>query len=310
MREVKLSATLKHLIDDGEYKGNRKQVCTELGITPAALSQYIKGHTTPSLEKLVAIADLFRVSLDYIMFGEDDVAGPAGTLDYGPLARYMEASLSSVKADIAAQSAFITKIGTIMTDQIAAAAQAAAKRPATLYGMLDAEQALELERFSEASTIVTMNLDDDFVRVEGEIERGVTAGRLLAVVAENLAKKRAYHFVLPPDMPDRESLVGQYRELLLTQNLSRSDMERCRFSLAADMFYVGFCIFKLDIESLRQFSPVLHQYVKPYIGDDGLIGYIEAASRAQRGVSLMDEDRRRLASEALARLAPAPRPAD
>ncbi|WP_159311410.1 hypothetical protein, partial [Klebsiella pneumoniae] len=70
---------------------------------------------------LIAISDLFQVSLDYLIFGEDAVAGPTGTLDYGPLARYMEASLASSRADIAAQLAFVSKVGSIIADQIGVA---------------------------------------------------------------------------------------------------------------------------------------------------------------------------------------------
>ncbi|MEU7138134.1 helix-turn-helix transcriptional regulator [Nocardia sp. NPDC046473] len=300
MREVKLAATLKHLVDEGEYRGNRRLVCTELGITSAALSQYINGQTQPSLEKLVAIADLFKVSLDFLMFGEDTVTGPSGVLEYGPLARYLEAGLSSVRDDIAAQSAFVAKIGTIMTDQIAAAARTAAKRPATFYGMLDQEQALELERFSEASIVVTLALDDA-VEVSGAIEQGVTAGNFLAVVAENISRGRTYHFVLSPDMPDREVRVQQYRALLLRQDLDEKDLERCKFSVASDTLYVGFNFFKLDVESLRQQSPVLYQYVKPYIGSDDRIGYIEPPSSPIRAFFLVDPEHQVLASRALDR---------
>lgn len=305
MREVKLAATLKRLIDEGEYRGKRRQVCAELGITTAALSQYIRGQTTPSLDKLIAIAELFQVSLDYLMFGEDAVAGPRGTLDYGPLVRYVEAGLSSVRNDIAAQSAFVAKIGTIMSDQIAAAAQTAAKQSATLYGMLDEEQALELERFSEASTNVTMDMDD-IVEVRSDVEKGVTGSNFLEVVAENLAKNRTYRFVLSPDMPNRARIVEQYRALLLRKDLSRKDLERCVFSVATETFYVGFNLFRLDADSFREQSPVLYQFVKPFIGNDNTIGYIESPSSALDARFLMDAKRRRLASHALDRLTSAP----
>lgn len=302
MREIKLAATLKRLIDDGEYRGNRRQVSADLGITPAALSQYLKGQTKPSVDKLVTIADLFGVSLDYLMFGEDSVAGLSGTLDYGPLARYIESSLATARADAAAQSAFVAKVGAIIADRIDSVAQSAAKRPATFFGMLDQDQALELERYSLDSTIVAMNLDENLTRVESDIEQGVAAGRFLTVVAENLSRKRSYHFVLSPDMPDREFLIQQFRALLPGQQLSRADIERCKFSVAADIFYVGFCLYKLDVDALRKQSPVLFQYVEPFIGRDDRIGFTEPASTRHFGVSLMDENHRRLASLTLERL--------
>ncbi len=303
---MKLAATLRRLIDESDYRGNRKRISAELGITPAALSQYINGQTTPSVDKLVAIADLFGVSLDYLMFGEDIVADASGTLDYGPLARYMETRLNSMRAEFAAQSAFVAKIGTIVTDHIAAAAQVAAKRPATLYGMVDQDQALELERFSEVSTIAAMDLNADLIRVKSDVEQGVAAGRFLTVVAENLARERSYHFVLSPKMRNRDSLIQQFRTLLLRQELSPSDLDRCTFSVASDIFYVGFCLFKLDVPGLRSQSPVLYQYVESYIGEDGRIGFIESGSSSHFEHSLMDREHRLLASQVLERLLPEP----
>ena len=257
MREIKLAATLKRLVDDGDYRGNRKQVCAELGITPAALSQYIIGQTTPSVDKLVAIADLFKVSLDYLMFGEDTVAGPGGLLEYGPLARYVEVGLDSVRTDIATQSAFVAKIGSILADQIAAAARTVARRPATLEGMLDREQAVELERFSEASVIAAMDLGSDIVEIHGDIEQGIMAGNFITIAAENISKNRTYHFILSPERQDNELVSQQYRALLLRQNLTTADMERCTFSVASADFYVDFGFYKLDVETrLLHFSGV------------------------------------------------------
>ncbi|QLY27734.1 helix-turn-helix domain-containing protein [Nocardia huaxiensis] len=307
MREIKLAATLKHLIEDGEYSGNRRLVSSDLGITPAALTQYLKGQTKPSVDKLVTMADLFGVSVDYLLFGEDNVAASSGTLDYGPLARYMEAGLASARADGAVQSAFVAKIGAILADQVAAAAQAAARRPATFTGMLDHYQALELERYSLESSIAAMDLDENVVDVEGDIEQGVAAGRFLTVVAENLSRKRSYHFILAPDMRDRDSRVRQFRALLRQHQLTQADVDRCKFSVAADTFYVGFCIFKLDVTALRKHSPVLHQYVEPFIGGDDRIGFTEPASSSHYGVSLMDASHRRLAALTLERLNPANR---
>ncbi|GAB2531650.1 hypothetical protein GCM10027167_40570 [Nocardia heshunensis] len=302
MREIKFAATLKHLIEAGDYSGNRKQLSIDLGITTAALSQYLKGQNNPSVDKLVAIAELFGVSLDYLMFGEDSVAGAGGTLDYGPIARYMEASLASARADAAVQSAFVAKIGTILAQRIGMAAQDAAKRSLTFAGMLDHYQALELEQFSELSLIAAMDLAEDLVTVEGGIEQGVAAGNFLKVVAENLARDRHYQFVLSYEMPEQQYYVEQFRALLEQQGLSQSKIDRCTFSVAAEGFYAGFCLFKLDVEQLRKQSPILYQYVEEYIGSDGWIGFTESPNSDYVGVSLMNKRHRALASATFDRL--------
>ncbi|MFC8529221.1 helix-turn-helix domain-containing protein [Nocardia sp. NPDC057227] len=305
MREVKLPAMLKQLVDDSEYHGSRKRVSTELGITPAALSQYINGQTTPSLDKLLAMTELFNVSLDFLVFGPDTIAGHGDTLEYGRFTRYVEAGMASYQADIAAQSAFVTKVGEILAQHIDTAARAASRRPFTLRGMLDKEQAIEIERYSEESTILTLDLADDLVQVDSDVEQSVTAGNFLAVVAENLALGRRYHFVLPPDMQDRDALVHQYRTLLQSRNLTAGDLDRCRFSVAMDTFYVGCCLFRLDTTSMRRRSPVLYRFVEEFITPDNHIGFIEPTSSTP-AYFLLDLPRRQLAARVLHRLTPQP----
>src|SRR3954471_11407893 len=69
-REVKLGQTLSSLIERGGYSGNRRDILNALDISPAALSQYARDQTRPSFQKLVALADFFGVSLDYLVYGE------------------------------------------------------------------------------------------------------------------------------------------------------------------------------------------------------------------------------------------------
>ncbi|MBL1074047.1 helix-turn-helix transcriptional regulator [Nocardia sp. 2] len=295
MREIELAATLKHLIDSGKYAGNRRRVANDLGITPAALSQYLKGQTRPSLENLVAIADLFDVSLDYLMFGEDSAESRL-------VGRYMEAGFAASRAEAAAEAARVAKIGTIIAEQIASAAQAVAKRPPTFHGMLDHIQALELERYSKHSIVVVMNLDENLRDVDSEFERGVTAGGFLAVVADNLRAGRSYSFVLSQDMSERESRIQQFRDLLRKRRLTEAQISECKFTVATDLFYVGFGLLHLDVDAMRRSSPVLFNFVESYISHEGWIGYTELASNSHFTTSLMDADHRRLAELTVERL--------
>lgn len=307
MREVRLPAMLKQLIDESEYRGKRRQVCDQLGITPAALSQYINGQTTPALDKLLGMAELFSVPLDYLVFGPDTtIGGHGGAVEYGPITRYVEAGISLVQADIAAQTAFVAKVGEIITSQIDAAAKIASKRASTLNGMLDKEQALELERYSEASTIVTLDLTDDLVPVDSDVEQGVTAGNFLAVTAANLSLGRPYHYVLSPEIEDHDTVIHQYRTLLLAENLTETDLRHCTFDIAVDSFYVGCCLFRLDVDGMRRHSPVLHRYLEPFITDDKRLGYIEPPGSPLHAYFLLDPERIETAVRVLDRLAPPP----
>ena len=69
-REVKFGRMLDSLIEHGGYSRNRKRISSRLGISSAALTQYIRQQNWPSFTRLLAIADFFDVSLDYLVYGQ------------------------------------------------------------------------------------------------------------------------------------------------------------------------------------------------------------------------------------------------
>lgn len=88
-REVKLETMLNSLIERGGYSRNRQPILDSIHVTAAALSQYTRGRTRPSFDKLTALADFFGVSLDYLVYGE-----PTSTpVDPAPITRYVEQAL-------------------------------------------------------------------------------------------------------------------------------------------------------------------------------------------------------------------------
>lgn len=56
---------LKYLRE--KNKMTKTDVARRIGVTPALISAYEKLERTPSIDKLVALADIFRVSTDYIL---------------------------------------------------------------------------------------------------------------------------------------------------------------------------------------------------------------------------------------------------
>src|SRR5580693_1500693 len=129
VREVKFGQMLERLIEHSEYRRNRKKISSKLAISSAALSQYIRQQTWPSFGKLLAIADLFDVSLDYLVYGQ-----PTGSsvTDYGPLYRYVDHALADVQARGSRHNAVVARIGRVLADRIdeVAAQLASARRNA------------------------------------------------------------------------------------------------------------------------------------------------------------------------------------
>ena len=113
-REVKLGEMLESLIERGGYNRNRKKILSALDISAAALSQYVREQTRPSFGKLLAIADFFDVSLDYLVYGTPT----SSLIDYGPLYRYVDHALADVQARGSRHSAVVARIGRVLADRI------------------------------------------------------------------------------------------------------------------------------------------------------------------------------------------------
>ena len=60
-----------------KYNLSQTDVAHQIGVTPALISAYEKLERKPSIDKLVALADIFHVSTDYILgrtFKDDSAA--------------------------------------------------------------------------------------------------------------------------------------------------------------------------------------------------------------------------------------------
>ncbi len=186
---------LESLIERGGYSRNRKRITSRLGISSAALSQYIRQQTWPSFTKLLAIADFFDVSLDYLVYGE-----PAGgsLVDYGPLYRYFDHALADVQARGSRHSVVVARIGRMLADRIdEVAAELVATPAAGRAGLMQDEELLRLERYCYQCDLVSLNLEFDVIQAAS----GLAPGRFLSVVAGNLENGAHYRYVLPQDQP-------------------------------------------------------------------------------------------------------------
>lgn len=50
-----------------KYNLSQTDVANQIGVTPALISAYEKLERKPSIDKLIALADIFHVSTDYIL---------------------------------------------------------------------------------------------------------------------------------------------------------------------------------------------------------------------------------------------------
>ncbi|HLK01629.1 MAG TPA: helix-turn-helix transcriptional regulator [Streptosporangiaceae bacterium] len=272
---------LESLIERGGYSRNRKKILRALEISAAALSQYVREQTRPSFGKLLAIAEFFDVSLDYLVYGS-----PTGSLiDYGPLYRYVDHALADVQARGSRHSAVAARIGRVLADRINdVAAELAAAPTATREGLLQDDEMLRLERYCRTADILSLDLEFDVIH----LEEGIAAGRFLPVVAANLERGAEYRFLIPG--PDRamETTVEACRHLLADQVGGDRVRQSCAFRRTAAPLLSGVVLLKLDPVGLRAEEPALYWQISDYLSDDGWLGCVIRPNNDSNSDMLMD----------------------
>jgi transcriptional regulator with XRE-family HTH domain len=221
-REVKFGQMLDTLIERRGYSRNRKKILHALDISPAALSQYVREQTRPSFTKLLALADFFDVSLDYLVYGQ----AARSETQYEPVVRYVDHALADVQARTSRHSAMVARVSRILADQIDQVAAELARSPtAAGAGLARDDDMIWLERHCLRADIISLDLEFDVIQVES----GVAAGRFLDVVASNLQLGSKYRFLVPGDDPGLESTVNAFRDLLVKQVGGDQVQENCAF---------------------------------------------------------------------------------
>lgn len=292
-REVKLGQTLSSLIERGGYSGNRRDILTALEISPAALSQYARDQTRPSFQKLVALADFFGVSLDYLVYGE--LSEPA--MDRSLTTGYIETTWQQVSANARRHSALVGRMGRVLADRLDAVARELANSPtAGREGLIQDDEAARIERFCLSVDILTLNLDFDMVTLP---DGSSAAGRFMDVVAKNLWTGCEYRFLVPVGS---EHIIEQFR-ILLTDRVGRDLVSRnCSFRRTAQPVYAGIAIYRLDTDKLGAEEPALLAQMQDYIGARGELGYTIRPNEDSNSDMLMGKEHRNRAEAAFGSL--------
>ena len=77
---------------------SQKQVAVSIGVSPGNVSNYESGERTPSLEKLIALADLYHCSTDYLLgFENDNTAGLDLSMLNDEQLQFLQIFLCSIK---------------------------------------------------------------------------------------------------------------------------------------------------------------------------------------------------------------------
>jgi transcriptional regulator with XRE-family HTH domain len=283
-REVKLEATLNDLIERGGYNRNRQAILQAVEISSAALSQYTRGRTRPSFQKLVALANFFGVSLDYLVYGE--VSGDP--VDHGPLAKYVEHALEDVRSRASRHADLLARIGRVLTDRIdSVASELANTRSAALEGLIEQDEIIRVERYCRQADVIATDLNPNIIDIAGE---EAVAGQFFQVVAANLAKGCKYRFLLAGEFGMDVEKVALFREMLIEAVGGDRINEHSAFRRSVLPVIGGAGLYELDIAAMAGEEPGLFNQFSKYLLNGSWLGYLNRPNDDSNADMLMSPD--------------------
>ena len=296
-REVKFGRMLESLIEHDGASRSRKRISRELGISGSALSQYIRQQNWPSFAKLLAIADFFDVSLDYLVYGQP---GSSVLPDYGPLYRYIDHSLAERQTRDRRHTAVVTRVGRMLADRIdAVAADLVAAPAAAREGHIQDDELLRLERYCLQCDLVSLNLEFNVIQAAN----GSAPGPFLSVVAANLDRGTRYRFLLPQG-ESWSVITEDFRQLLADQIGGDRVRENCTFRMTATPLSSGTVLYQLDTARLELEDPALYAQILDYLHEDAWLGCVSRTNSDSTSDMLMDAEHVLRARAAFARMWP------
>jgi transcriptional regulator with XRE-family HTH domain len=284
--EIKLEEKLTELLTRIDSSGS--EIAREIGVSPASISQYRKGETQPSLEKLVALAKALDVSLDYLVLGDDR---EAEEVDIDPIVRYMDQSLQDAQVQTAEHSALVAQVGRrlsqVLDDEIEKYLAENSNQHQHA-GMVTDPETRTLEQHSQVTRLVLQSFYYNLVKESPEIP-----GSFFTTVANNLSQGNEYQYLLPENAgPDWTTVVPEYRKLLIEQTGSENAVHgNCEFRVTTAPIFAGCGLYQLAVDDLEDDDPVLYDflYAHEHIDSDNIFGYVTLPSPNSQGVLVMDE---------------------
>jgi transcriptional regulator with XRE-family HTH domain len=268
-RQVKLETMLNSLIERGGYSRNRQAILDSIHVTAAALSQYARGRTRPSFDKLVALADFFGVSLDYLVYGE-----PTNTsVDPAPIARYVRQALMDVSARTNQHSDLVARIGRLLMDRVNdVAKEVVSSRSAGMEGLIENTEILRVERHCLQANIVSTDLSPN-INILDEGDEAVP-GQYFPVVVDNLVRGCTYRFLLAGELAVQSPVVSRLREMITDAVGGDTLHEHCFFRTTTLPLASTTVLYNLDTSTFAPAEPALFTQFGKYLLDGTWLGYL------------------------------------
>lgn len=284
-REINLEEKLAELlaISDKSYE----EIAQEIGVSASSISQYRKGDARPTLANLVSLSELFDVSLDYLVFGEDTTDAE---IDAGPVIRHMNDSLKDSQFRQAQRINLVSNVGERISQKLDEEINEYLSDSATqklFAGTMSNPEILVIERHSLKTRLFLPSFHYNILDPETN-----TPGKFFTTVVNNLNRGHEYQYLLPAANDDWESVIHSFRELLIDHLPSEAVVgNNCEFRVTQTPAMVGCGMYKIDEESLESEHPIIYDTISEHsYCSESWFGYSVGPSTDAQGTMIMDED--------------------
>ena len=283
-REIKLEEMLNGLIERGGYTRNRGPILEAVGVTAAALSQYTRGRTRPSFEKLTALADFFNVTLDYLVYGEPMRAPD----DHTSIARYVEHAFNDIQSRTSRHSDLVARISRLLVDRIdEVATEILESRAAGIEGLIGQDEILRMERYCKQADIIATDLNPNVITLaDGE----TLPGQFFNTVTTNLARGCSYRFLLSGELTIESDEVRSFRNLIANAVGGDRLNESCAFRTTALPVQTGMGLYHLDAATFAVEEPWLFAQFSKFLLNGAWLGYLNSPNDHSNTDMLMSPD--------------------
>jgi transcriptional regulator with XRE-family HTH domain len=266
-RAVRFDVTLRRLVAGPSGGASRKRLARAIGVNEATISHYLHGRIRPRFETLVAIAEYFDVSLDYLVFGE---RAPTVSQDESALLRAQVRQAVVEAADLGGRHLdLVTRITRRLQASVEDAARGVAldeERRGPVGFVTDAE-AIGMEACAARMRVMTRTF-----RSYGHDGR---PGVYFAVLVSNLQLGRPYECLLYGDREHWQGEVETFRRLVERSGVPAEASRDClRFRTLDEEPVASVSIVDLNVEVVERREPILWERYRDDVSPAGVWAYL------------------------------------
>lgn len=283
--EIKLESKISELL--ALSNETNAEIANKMGISGATLSAYRQGQARPSFDSLISMSEVFDVSLDYLVFGEN---ADNNEINAGPVVRYMGESLEDSQLRQAQRISMVSNVGHRISQKLDEEIENYLSDSSTqqlFSGTMSNPNVLALEENSVETRLFLKSFHYNMLDPQTE-----TPGKFFATVVKNLSQGRTYQYLLPAESEDWRPVVDSFRDLLIDSMHSEATVRNnCEFRVTNTPTITGCGFYRLEMEDLQSEHPVIYDFISEHdYASDRWFGYTTGPAESTQGTMIMDTD--------------------